>query len=49
VNCRASLSAFSFASDPPFVKKKTSMSPGAISASLRPSSARASVAMNGFA
>ena len=41
--------AFSFASAPPFVKKKTSMSPGAISASFAPRRARGSVAMNGFA
>ena len=33
----------------PFVKKKTSMSPGVISASFAPSRARASVAMNGLA
>ena len=41
--------AFSLASAPPFVKKKCSMSPGAIAASFTPSRARASVAMNGFA
>ena len=37
---RAILIAFSFASAPPFVKKKTSMSPGAIDASFSPSFAR---------
>ncbi len=41
--------AFSFASEPPLVKKNTSMSPGAISASFTPRRARGSVAMNGFA
>ena len=34
---------------PPLVKKKVSMSPGAISASLAPSRARGSVAMKGLA
>jgi hypothetical protein len=43
------LNAFSFASAPPLVKKNTSMSPGAISASLAASRARGSVAMNGLA
>ena len=46
---RAILIAFSFASAPPLVKKKTSMSPGASSASLAPSRARGSCAMNGLA
>jgi len=41
--------AFSVASAPPLVKKKQSMSPGVISASLAPSFARTSVAMNGLA
>ena len=41
--------AFSLASAPPFVKKKTSMSPGASSASFAPSRARGSVARNGLA
>jgi hypothetical protein len=43
------LNAFSFASAPPLVKKNTSMSPGVSSASLAPSRARGSVAMNGLA
>src|SRR3954465_3097177 len=37
---RANLIAFSLASAPPLVKKKTSMSPGAIWASFSPSRAR---------
>ncbi len=41
--------AFSTASAPPLVKKNVSMSPGVISASLAPSRARGSVAMNGLA
>ena len=49
VKKRASLIAFSFASAPPLVKKKTSMSPGVISASFAASRARGSVAMNGLA
>ena len=44
----AILIAFSLASAPPLVKKKTSMSPGARLGQLRPSFARASVAMNGL-
>src|SRR5580658_434625 len=49
VKKRAILMAFSLASAPPFVKKNVSISPGAISASLAPSRARGSVAMNGLA
>ena len=49
MNARAIFIAFSLDSAPPLVKKKTSMSPGVICASLAPSLARASVAMNGFA
>jgi hypothetical protein len=44
---RASLTAFSFASAPPFVKKDISRSPGVTSASRRASVERASVAMGG--
>ncbi|MND00721.1 hypothetical protein D3C83_194360 [compost metagenome] len=46
---RAMRIAFSFASAPPLVKKKVSMSPGVISASFAASRARTSVAINGFA
>jgi hypothetical protein len=46
---RAILIAFSLASAPPLVKKNASISPGVIFASFSPSSARGSVAMNGFA
>ena len=49
MNWRASFTAFSLASAPAFVKKNTSMSPGVISASFAPRSARGAVAMNGFA
>jgi hypothetical protein len=45
VTARAILNAFSLASAPAFVKKKTSMSPGVISASLAPSRARGSLVM----
>jgi hypothetical protein len=43
------LIAFSFASAPPLVKKKQSMSAGAIVASLAARRARGSVAMKGLA
>ena len=49
VTARAILNAFSFASAPPLVKKNTSISPGAISASFAASRARGSVAMKGLA
>src|SRR5215216_3290011 len=44
---RASLTAFSFASAPPFVKNDIVRSPGVTSASRRPSVDRASVAIGG--
>src|SRR2546421_5190443 len=44
---RASLIAFSFASAPPFVKKDIWRSPGVISASMRASVERGSVAIGG--
>ncbi len=44
---RASLIAFSFASAPPFVKNDISRSPGVISASMRASVERGSVAIGG--
>ena len=49
MNSRAMRIAFSFASAPPLVKKKASMSPGVISASFHARRARTSVAMNGLA
>ena len=47
VYARAILNAVSLASAPPFVKKNTSMSPGVISASFAPRSARGSVENEG--
>ena len=47
VTRRASLTAFSFASAPPFVKKETDRSPGVTSASMRPSRERDSFAIGG--
>jgi hypothetical protein len=44
---RASLIAFSFASAPPFVKNDIARSPGVISASMRASVERGSVAIGG--
>ena len=44
---RASLTAFSFASAPPFVKNDTDRSPGVTSASRRPSRERDSFAIGG--
>ena len=47
VTRRASLTAFSFASAPPFVKNETLRSPGVTSASIRPSRERDSFAIGG--
>ena len=47
VTRRASLTAFSFASAPPFVKNETDRSPGVTSASIRPSRERDSFAIGG--
>src|SRR5262249_17492300 len=48
VKKRAILIAFSLASAPPFVKKNVSISPGVISASFAPNSARGSCAHKGI-
>ena len=47
VTIRASFTAFSFASAPPFVKNDTERSPGVTSASIRPSVERDSFAIGG--